>query len=142
MHLLEQAILIATHAHAGQVDKGGQPYILHPLSVMNRVHTIEQKIVAVLHDMIEDTDITLDQLQEAGFPQPILAAVNTLTRRPEESYEEYIERVSQNPLATVVKLADLTENMNLLRIPSPTPKDDQRIQRYQKAYQRLQSISE
>lgn len=108
---------------------------------MTHVHTMEQKIVAVLHDVIEDTDLTIDQLQEAGFPQPILVAINALTHQPGETYKQYINRVAQNQLATVVKLADLTENMKLSRIPLPTEKDQQRLKRYQKAYQRLQSES-
>lgn len=140
LNLLETAIIIATKAHAGQLDKGGQPYILHPLAVMMRVEKMEEKIVALLHDVIEDSDVTMDELRMHGFSNEILAAVDTLTHKPEQSYEQYIDHISQNRLATTVKLADLTENMNLSRIPSPTEKDYQRLQRYQKAFQLLQQV--
>lgn len=140
MNLLETAIMIATKAHAGQLDKGGQPYILHPLSVMMRVDRIEEKIVALLHDVIEDSDVTMDQLKGYGFSAEIVTAVDALTHQPEESYENYIERIAKNRLATTVKLADLKENMNLSRIPNPTKRDQQRLLRYQNAYQRLENF--
>ncbi|WP_028777397.1 HD domain-containing protein [Shimazuella kribbensis] len=137
MHLLEKAILIATNAHKGQVDKGGNPYILHPLAVMSRLSSIEAKIVGVLHDVIEDTPITLEQLKAEDFPHYILDPLCLLTHDPKEDYFTYIERISNNPLAKQVKIADLEENMNLQRIPNPSNRDQERVQKYQRAYRML-----
>jgi (p)ppGpp synthase/HD superfamily hydrolase len=137
MNLLEKAIILATKAHAGQQDKGEQPYILHPLAVMSRVASIDAKIVAVLHDVIEDSTVTVDDLQDEGFSDVIIQAVLAVTRQEHETYEAFIDRVSQYDLAVEVKLADLEENMNLDRIPNPSVKDKQRLARYQQAYYRL-----
>ncbi|MFD1291476.1 hypothetical protein ACFQ5B_17425, partial [Laceyella putida] len=139
IHLLEKALSIATKAHSGQLDKGGKPYILHPLSVMMRVDSLEEKIVALLHDVIEDTEITISDLQQAGFYEKIIDAIQAVTRQNDETYEQFIERIAHNPLAIQVKLADLEENMDLSRISEPTPKHFQRLERYQSAYKRLQS---
>ncbi len=139
MNLLEKAILIATKAHAGQIDKGGQVYILHPLAVMSRVTSVDAKIVAVLHDVIEDTMITSEVLETEGFPIHIREAILAVTRRANETYDAFIERIAQNCLAVEVKLADLEENMNLDRIPQASAKDKERITKYQKAYNRLKS---
>jgi len=129
-HLLEKAIELATTHHRGQVDKGGNAYILHPLAVMMRVKTTEEKIVAVLHDIIEDTPVTLDELRQHLFPEHIILAIDTLTKRKKESYDKYIWRIKNNPIALVVKLADLEENLDLTRIPSPTEKDLERVKKY------------
>ncbi|MFP3728100.1 GTP pyrophosphokinase [Priestia filamentosa] len=128
--LLEKAIELAVHYHGGQTDKGGNPYILHPLAVMTRVKSIEEKIVAVLHDIVEDTPLTFDGLRDAGFPDVIIEAVDALTKRAKESYNRYIWRVKNNSLACAVKLADLSENMDLSRIPFPQEKDFLRIEKY------------
>lgn len=137
MNLLEKAIIIAVKAHEGQQDKGGNPYILHPLAVMSRVDSIDAKIVAVLHDVIEDTMVTLDLLSSKGFGQEIVAALDCITRRKEETYEQFIERIACNKLAMEVKLADLQENMDVKRIPYPSEKDRSRTIKYQAAYQQL-----
>jgi (p)ppGpp synthase/HD superfamily hydrolase len=142
MNVLEKAIILATKAHEGQVDKGGNPYILHPLAVMLRVKSIDEKIVAILHDVIEDTPITLDMLASERFEKEILIALDCLTRRKSETYEQFIERITSNQLATLVKLADLQENMDLDRIPNPSEKDRSRLTRYKKAYQQLRSSCE
>lgn len=125
-----KALQIAKLAHAGQMDKGGNPYFLHPLAVSEKVETEDEKIVALLHDVIEDTDITLDYLLEQGFSEEILAAVNRLTKREGVSYEEYIDAVRKNPLALKVKIADMMHNSDLSRIPNPTEKDLKRIEKY------------
>ncbi|MCH5584512.1 GTP pyrophosphokinase [Shimazuella sp. AN120528] len=139
MNLLEKAILIAVKAHAGQIDKGGQAYILHPLAVMSRVSSTDAKIVAVLHDVIEDTPITMEILQKEGFPVHIREAILAVTRQEKETYEAFIERTAQNSLAVEVKLADLEENMNLDRLPQVTSKDKERLAKYREAYNRLKS---
>lgn len=135
---IEIAISIALKAHKGQVDKGGNPYILHPLAVMNRVETIEEKIVAVLHDVVEDTEVTIDQLRETGFSEEILEAINLLTRAKEDSYEEFIDKTLKNRIARNVKIADIKENMKLSRIQDPSEQDYMRLEKYKKALERLE----
>jgi len=127
---LEQAISIASLAHAGQLDKGGEPYILHPLRVMMKFKDEKQRIVAVLHDVIEDTDITSLYLLKQGLDIELIKVILTLTRRKDENYDEYINRICYDELAMRVKLADLNDNMDMSRIRNPTPKDFQRLAKY------------
>lgn len=136
---LERAIAIAATAHAGQVDKGGAPYILHPLKVMLRVSSLEERIVAVLHDVVEDCGISLDDLRKEGFSEDVLSAIESVTKVPGESYEDFVERAAQNPIGRVVKLADLEENSDLSRIASPSWEDLERIEKYRRAIGRLRS---
>lgn len=136
---LERAIVIAATAHAGQVDKGGAPYILHPLKVMLRMTTLEERIVAVLHDVVEDCAISLDDLRKEGFSEEVLTAIQSVTKVPGESYEDFVERAAQNPIGRVVKLADLEENSDLSRIASPSWEDLERIEKYRRAIGRLRS---
>ncbi len=134
---LERAIAIAAKAHAGQVDKGGAPYILHPLKVMLRMTTLEERIVAVLHDVVEDCAISLDDLRKEGFSEEVLSAIESVTKVPGESYEDFVDRAAQNPLGRVVKLADLEENSDLSRIASPSWEDLERVEKYRRAMGRL-----
>jgi len=113
MSTLEKAILIATEAHTGQVDKGGNPYILHPLRVMLAMHSEETRIVAVLHDCFEDTDVSAEDLRQAGFSGEIIDAVAALTKQAGETYADFIRRAKKNPLARIVKIGDIKDNMNL-----------------------------
>lgn len=135
--LLARAIAIAATAHQTQRDRTDQPYILHPLRLMLRGNTPTEQIVAVLHDVVEDTDWTLDRLAKEGFPDNILAAIDCLTRREEETYDQFIDRILTNPLATQVKQYDLEDNMNLTRLSALSEKDSERLHRYHKAYQRV-----
>lgn len=130
MSTLEQAIQIAARAHAGQVDKANQPYILHPLRVMLRVESTEEKIVAVLHDVVEDTRVTLEDLEGEGFSANVVNAVAALTKHPGEGRLEAAARAGRNRIARVVKLADNAENMDLGRIANPTEKDIARLEEY------------
>lgn len=130
MSTLERAIAIAAEAHAGQLDKAKQPYILHPLRVMLRVSSPSEQIAAVLHDVVEDSPITLAKLAEIGFSEEVVAAIEALTKRPGESRIEAAKRAASNPIARVVKLADNAENMDLSRIPNPTQKDYARVEEY------------
>ena len=130
MATLEHAIAIAATAHAGQVDKAGQPYVLHPLRVMLALKREDERIVGVLHDVVEDTSVTLRQLESEGFSQDILAAIEALTKRPGETRLEAAARAARNPLALQVKLADNAENMDLSRIECPSPKDFARLAEY------------
>jgi len=136
--MLNKAIILATKAHEGQVDKGGQAYILHPLRVMLSTNNDIERTCAVLHDVVEDTDITLDYFREQGFTEEIILVVDALTRRKDESYDEFISRIiGTSKLACRVKLADLKDNMDLSRIKNPSEKDYERIDKYSKATQRL-----
>jgi (p)ppGpp synthase/HD superfamily hydrolase len=132
---LEDAIALAALAHHGQKDKAGAPYILHPLRVMLKMNTDRERMVAVLHDVVEDTPYTLDALCRLGFPPEVVEAVDALTRREDqgETYEVFVLRAGCNPLARRVKIADLEDNMDLTRIADPQEKDHQRIERYRRA---------
>jgi (p)ppGpp synthase/HD superfamily hydrolase len=141
MNTIERAIVIAAEAHAGQFDKGGAPYILHPLRVMLSMDSIEERIVAVLHDVIEDTSWTLERLRAEGFSDDVLQALDALTRRAEESYDSFVQRVGRNPLARSVKLADLVDNCNLRRIAAPTQRDRARLERYRRAIEQLGGLA-
>ena len=136
--MLKKAISLAEKAHHGQVDKGGHPYIGPPERVMKKCETTEEKIVAILHDVMEDTDYTAEDLRREGFSEEILGALLYLTHRDGENYMEYIERICENPLAVKVKYADLQDNMNLSRIPEPTEKDLARLEKYKLAKKRIE----
>ncbi|MCW6037278.1 HD domain-containing protein [Spirulina subsalsa FACHB-351] len=136
---LEKAIALAQQCHAEQVDKAGKPYIDHPLRVMAALSSLEEKIVGVLHDAVEDSDLTLDQLRDLGFSDPVIQALDAITKRPGEDYEAYLRRVMGNAIALSVKIADMTDNMDMSRIPHPTAKDYRRLQKYQQVLPRLQA---
>src|SRR5882724_3413144 len=135
--LLEKAIRIAVEAHVGQKDKSGQPYILHPLMVMLRGQTGDEKVAGVLHDVVEDTPWTFATLKAEGFPRRVLYALDCLTRRKKEDYEDFIQRLSSNRLARSVKIADLEDNMDARRLASFTPKDGQRFAKHLRAWHTL-----
>lgn len=136
MSTLERAIAIAADSHAGSFEKAGAPYVLHPLRVMLRMDTVEERIAAVLHDVVEDTDVTLEDLRIEGFSKAVLDAVEALTHEIctcDDDYFEAIRRAAANPIARRVKHADLEDNLDLSRIPEPTEKDFKRLERYKKA---------
>ena len=134
---LDRAIELAKQHHEGQTDKAGKPYIEHPLRVMNQVESEEEKTVAVLHDIVEDTNISLNDLRNEGFSEEVVSAVECLTKQDGENYDSYIERISFNPLAVKIKLADLEDNSDLTRLPEVTDKDLERIEKYDKALEKL-----
>ncbi len=123
---------IAEKAHFGQVDKAGADYVNHPIAVAGMVETENEKIVAYLHDVVEDTEVTLKDLAEAGFNETIIEAVDAMTHRKGEPREDYLARVKANPIARKVKLADLRHNSDLSRIPDPKEKDIKRREKYLK----------
>ena len=138
MSTLQRAIEIATDAHKGQFDKAGNEYIGHPLRVMEMDQTEEEKIVGVLHDVIEDTDWTFEALEAEGFSQEIITALRCITKLSEnENYDDFIDRVKKNPLATAVKINDLSDNMDIRRLPYLSDKDVKRLKKYLKAYKKL-----
>lgn len=132
-----RAVAIAASAHLGQFDRAGEPYILHPLRLMQRASGNEERIVAVLHDVIEDTPWTLEKLADEGFSPAVLAALDALTKREGESYDAFLARVLQNPLATRVKRLDLEDNLNGARLPTFGPRDAERMEKYVRAYRQI-----
>lgn len=137
MSTLNVALTIAAQAHAGQFDKAGESYILHPLRLMMQMDTDVERITAVLHDVVEDSDWTLEGLRTAGFAEEVVTAVAHLSRQPDESYEDFIHRLQPHPLAVKVKLADLADNMDIRRLQTITAKDHERLEKYHRAWQVL-----
>lgn len=137
--MIGRALEIAWNAHKGQTDKAGNPYIRHPLTVAGKMDTEEEIAAALLHDVVEDTEVTLEDLEKAGFSETVLEALRLLTHSPEEDYFTYIRRLKENPLARKVKLADLDHNSQLDRLPKITEKDRERLEKYQKAKEILNS---
>ena len=135
--IFEKALHIAQKAHNGQTDKAGKPYILHPIRVAQRCNTDTERIVALLHDVIEDSEITPNNLYSAGFSKTIVDAVLSVTRREYESYFKFIERCSLNPIGRIVKIHDLEDNMDITRLDSLTESDLKRLNKYLKAYKYL-----
>jgi len=137
MPTLEDAISLAVKAHGGRKDKAGEAYILHPLRVMLRMKTKDERIVAVLHDVIEDTKFTLEDLRKVGYSQKILRSLDYLTRRDGEEYDQFIKRAKGNPLARKVKIADIEDNLDLGWIRRPKQRDFKRIEKYRLALSEL-----
>jgi len=138
----EHALRIAVDAHAGQTDNAGSPYILHVLQVvMGCRPDLEAMTVAALHDVVEDSPVTLADLRNQGFPQGVLEAVDAISRRDGETYEDYIERVAKVPLARRVKRPDLEHNMDVRRLAHVTPSDAARLERYRTAWNRLGPVA-
>ena len=128
----ELALQIAKEAHAGQVDKAGKDYILHPITVASYMYTDVEKTIAYLHDVLEDTSVTVDELRN-HFSNEIVDTVITLTHRKDESYFEYIQRISKSKLAKKLKVADLLHNLDITRIKEPSKQDYERLEKYKKA---------
>ena len=138
MSSLNRAIEIASEAHKGQFDKSGKDYIGHPLRVMEMGKNEEERIVGVLHDVVEDTPWTFEMLEAEGFSSEIIAALKCVTKISEnENYDDFIERVKKNPLAVAVKINDLTDNMDIRRLPYLSDKNVKRLKKYLKAYKKL-----
>ena len=131
--MVDLALSIARQAHEGQLDKAGVDYIKHPIYVASQVESEEEKAVALLHDVLEDSSITAEELLIAGLPEEIVTAVQVLTKQPMQAYQAYLETLKTNPLARVVKLADLKHNSDLSRLTSITKKDRDRLKKYKKA---------
>lgn len=135
--LLEKALQIAVKAHSGQIDKAGSAYIFHLIRVSNRCSTDDERIVALLHDTIEDTEVTTEYLLMEGFPRNIVDAILSVTRNEDESYDDFIKRSRLNPIGRQVKLHDLEDNMDITRLNELTEKDIYRLNKYIKAYKYL-----
>ena len=137
---LAKAIRIAAEAHEGQLDKAGQPYVLHVLRVMFGCQSPEAQVAAALHDVVEDTDWTLDDLRGEGFSETVVEIVDALTRREGEDYFDFARRAAATPLGREVKRADLLDNMDIRRIAHPTEKDWERLHRYRKALDMIDGL--
>jgi hypothetical protein len=141
---LERAIEIAVLAHKGARDKAGAPYVLHPLRLMFAVDDPDAKIVAVLHDVVEDSKppnrFDVETLRAEGFSEPVLAALDCVAARPNESYDAFIDRILPNPIARAVKIADVTDNLDIRRLgPDISDRDVERMRKYRRALARLTS---
>jgi (p)ppGpp synthase/HD superfamily hydrolase len=138
MPTLEQAIALAVEAHRGQMDKNGAPYILHPLRVMFRLEQDLDRIVGILHDVVEDTDYTFEDLRRMGYAEEVITALDGVTRRDGETYDEFVTRSRAHPVSRRVKLADLEDNMDVRRMAAElTQEDFERLKRYRRAWEKL-----
>lgn len=135
--MIDIALAIAKKAHAGQVDKAGVDYIQHPLYVASQVKTEQEKAVALLHDVLEDSDITAADLLAYGLSNEVVTAVQTLTKKKGQSYQDYLGKVKSNNLARVVKLADLKHNSDLSRLKTVSNTDYERVKKYKNAIRYL-----
>ena len=137
--LLNKMLVLATNAHSGQFDRGGNPYILHPLKVMHYLRSDDEELqcIALGHDIIEDTSVTYLKLSQEGFTERIIEGIRTLTKLPGETYDEYKQRVIQNQDAIKVKMADLRHNSDIRRLKGVTEKDIARVAKYHQFYLEL-----
>ena len=135
--MLEKAIQIALEAHKGQTDKAGAPYLLHLIRVMNAGQTEDEKICGILHDLVEDTPWTFEDLRREGVSEEVIRALVYVTKQPDEPYQHFTARIKKNPLATKVKINDLKDNMDITRLTFITEEDTQRLNKYLRAYHYL-----
>lgn len=135
--LMLRAIGLASEKHLSQTDKASKPYFGHPARVAESCQTDEQRMVALMHDLLEDTDVTAQQLLDEGFPAEIVDALLAVTRRQGEDYDAFIERAAVNPIARRVKIADLLDNMDITHLHTLTDEDCQRLKKYHRAWRRL-----
>lgn len=137
--MLYKALKIVIEAHKNQIDKAGQPYIFHLLRVSEMGQTETEKICGLLHDLIEDTDWTFEDLKKEGFSDEIIEVLDCVTKRGNESYTNFIKRIEQNQLAVRVKINDLKDNMDITRLTEITEKDRERLNKYLNAYNYLET---
>ena len=140
MNILDAAVALACRVHAGQVDKSGKPYILHPLRLMLKFDNIDEQVVSVLHDVVEDGDVTLNDLRALGVSDAAVAAIDCLSKRDGELYEDFIARIKPNALARRVKIEDIRDNLDLTRLPDIGDKDLQRAAKYHRALRHLNEV--
>ena len=138
MKLIETSLQIALRAYAGKTDKAGREYILHPLRVMAKMKTDLERSAALLHDVLEDSDITAEELLAEGIPAEVVEAVRFLSKQEGEDYQDFVRRARQNRLAAAVKIADIEDNIDILRLASVDEHDLARIRKYHTAWHLLQ----
>jgi guanosine-3',5'-bis(diphosphate) 3'-pyrophosphohydrolase len=142
LNMLGNAIAFASEKHSYQLDKGGNAYILHPLRMMMRLRTSDEELmaIAVLHDVVEDCEVSFDDLRDLGMSERVVAGVAALTRRAGETYTQFIERLADNRDALLVKREDLRDNSDLTRLKGVTEKDVARMQKYMNAFKRVEEL--
>lgn len=145
MSNLERAIAIAVEIHSGQTDKAGQPYILHPLRVMFSLSSEDERIVGVLHDVVEDGELTFQDLEAEGFSDRVIDGLMAVTKQPDEEgsdegYQAFARRAGADPVGRRVKIADLLDNLDVTRLNRITEKDSKRMSRYLNALQTLRAL--
>ena len=128
--MTKKALILCFEAHKEQSDKSGMPYVFHPFHLAEQMQDEESTIVALLHDVIEDTEYTLDDLRKMGFNDSVLAAINLMTHEDGVPYMDYVEKIKANPIAKTVKLADLRHNSDMTRLDVVTPRDQERAEKY------------
>jgi len=140
--MLNTMLVMATNGHAGQYDKGGNPYILHPLAVMQMLGTQDEEVqcIAIGHDLVEDCEVTYSELYAAGFSERVVHGIRCMTKVPGETYEEYKEKVKSNPDSVKVKMCDLRHNTDIRRLTGVTQRDITRMERYFKFYTELKVL--
>ena len=141
MDIIEKSLEIALKAYSGQRDKAGKTYILHPLRIMSKMETEYEMSAAILHDVIEDSNYSADDLLKEGIPLEVVEAVQLLSKVSGETYDQFIDRIVDNSLASKVKLADIEDNINILRLESVGEKDLERVAKYHRAWKKIQSKS-
>lgn len=142
---LERAIALAVKEHANQTDKAGEPYILHPLRVMFSLNSEDERIVAVLHDVVEDSELTFGDLRSSGFSETVIKALKAVTKLPEEEgtdegYQAFVERAGKNSIGRKVKMADLRDNLDVRRLEKISEKDTRRMNKYLRALRYLEAL--
>lgn len=142
---LENAISLAVKIHSGQEDKAGEPYILHPLRVMFKLSSNTERVVAILHDVVEDSELSFEDLRNSGYSEEVICALEAVTKRPEEEgsdkgYQAFVERAGENPIARKVKIADLMDNLEVTRLNEFSEKDARRVARYLRALRYLSDL--
>lgn len=140
--MIDEAIALASRSHAAQKDRAGQPYILHPLRLMLKFKTESEQIVAVLHDVVEDAGITLDELRKLGFSEQVVDAIDCLSKREGEQYGDFIDRIAVNALARKVKAEDIKDNLDLTRLALVGEADLKRVGKYHAALTYLLSLED
>jgi (p)ppGpp synthase/HD superfamily hydrolase len=140
MNILEIALKLALNAHSGQTDKAGRPYILHPLRIMHQMDTDEERAVALLHDVIEDSKYSSEDLIQQGIPENIVNTVLVLSKDKNDNYDVFIKKISKHKLAVKIKKADIIDNMDLLRLQSINSKELKRIEKYHRAWKMLNNL--
>lgn len=141
MNIIEKSLAIALKAYSGQKDKAGKEYILHPLRLMSKMDTEYEMAAALLHDVIEDSEFTAYILLQEGIPPEVVDAVQALTKIDGENYDQFIDRVAGNVMASKVKLADIEDNIDLLRLDIIGAQDIERVTKYHAAWKKLKSKS-
>ena len=139
--MTKKALKLCFEAHRDQIDKSGMPYVFHPFHLAEQMDTETSTIVALLHDVVEDTNYTLQDLKALGFPSNVIDALALMTHDPKVPYMEYVKGISANPLATKVKLADLRHNSDLSRLDSVDEKALYRVKKYAAAIELLESVA-